>query len=132
AQVNDNDFAEFVLQALENKEAKSQSMLDVYNRATLSFARWIVRQKTPDGEGQTGWVVEGRESAEIFKRLYGADDVPANRKYVSTPAFEKPDVADPPLIAKSTPEWVNRRMISESPTIDDAGQTPAASALSAK
>ncbi|CAN5467397.1 hypothetical protein BH10PLA1_BH10PLA1_12350 [soil metagenome] len=132
-QVNDNDFAEFFLEELEKKTA-SRPLLDVYNAATQGFARWIVRQKSADGEGQTGWIVEGRTSAAVFKKLYDAPDVPANRKFTASPASDADDVIDLPLVADSNPFWANRRLISENPSIDDSGATDVvpASALSAK
>ena len=132
-QTNDNDFAEFFLQALEKKSGK-QSLLDLYNTATQNFARWTVRQKMPEGEGQTGWNVEGRESTAIFKHLYDSPDVPANRKFTPSPASDATDVLDPPLIPESDKGWANRRLISETPSIDDTGAPDAApaSALSVK
>ncbi len=122
-QVNNNDFAEFVLQELENQPASP--LLDVYNRATRRFAQWTVRQKLgPDG----GWIVEGRESAAIFRKLYDAPDVPVDRKFSPSPASSDEDAADPPLLAEASPHWSSRRVITENPSIADT-DGPSKSAL---
>ena len=136
-QVNDSDLAEFFLQELERKGGE-KSVLDLYNRSTQAWARWVVRQKTlpPAPEGAPpaplGWMVEGRESTALFKKLYGYDDTPANRKYIASPDSEKPDEVDPPVVTNSSPRWAERRVISESPVIDDAVSDTPVSALSEK
>lgn len=136
-QVNDTDLAEFFLQELEKKDG-SKSLLDVYNRSTQAWGRWVVRQKTnpPAPEGSPpaplGWMVEGRESTAIFKKLYGYDDVPENRKFLPSPLSEQPDAADPMLAVDGSAFWAQRRVISESPIIDDAAATEPVSALGEK
>jgi hypothetical protein len=129
-QVNDNDFAEFVLQELE-VNSKSP-LLDVYNHAVEKWAKWTVRQKMVGEEGKTGWNVEGKESAAIFKKLYDAADVPADRKFVDSPASEKADNPNPPLLPEPKPVWTSRRVITENPSIDDAGSKTPVSALTDK
>jgi len=117
-QVNDNDFAEFVLQELEAKP--SLNLLDAYNRATARFARWLVRQKQAPAEGPRGWIVEGKESAAIFRKLYEGDDVPPERKFLATNESNKPDAANPPMMADGSAHWMMRRVVTETPSIDDA------------
>jgi hypothetical protein len=129
-QVNDNDFAEFVLQELEANP--KSPLLDVYNHAVEKWAKWTVRQKMVGEEGKTGWNVEGKESAAIFKKLYDAADVPADRKFAASPASEKPDDPNPPLLPEPKAEWANRRVIAENPSIDDAGSKTPVSALGEK
>jgi hypothetical protein len=129
-QVNDNDFAEFALQELEANP--KSPLLDVYNHAVEKWAKWTVRQKMVGEEGKTGWNVEGKESAAIFRKLYDAGDVPADRRYVASEASDKPDDANPPLLPEPKKEWTNRRVITENPSIDDAGSKTPVSALSEK
>jgi hypothetical protein len=129
-QVNDNDFAEFFLQEWTYHSATS--VLELYNNAVLMWARWTVRQKMVGEEGKTGWNVEGKESAAIFKKLYDGADVPADRKFVDSPASAKADNPDPPLLPEPKPEWTNRRVITENPSMDDAGSKTPVSALTDK
>ncbi len=129
-QVNDNDFAEFVLRELE--ASPSASLLETYNRATERFAKWIVRQKQPPGEGQKGWVVEGSESAALFRKLYDADDVPAERRFFASDASGKPDDPNPPLTAQPTDHWSKRRVVTETPALDDVAKGAPATAIAAQ
>lgn len=128
-QVNDNDFAEFMLQELEGK---SSDLLSAYNRATERYAKWIVRQKKPAEEGQVGWIVEGKESAALFKKLYGDADVSPERKFIASAESEKPDDPNPSVVADGSPAWINRRVVTESPAIDDTGAGAPATAMDAK
>ncbi len=160
-QVNDSDFAEFFLQALETgagddgdeklpapsgrgaggegERDRPPSLLATYNWAVLHTAEWTVRQKaapsTDPGQpqGQTpGWIVEGRQSAEIFKRLYSGPDVPPDRSFVPSPDSEQPDAKVESLVANNGEWWMYRRAITETPSLDDLGLGKAASALSVK
>jgi hypothetical protein len=130
-QVNDNDLAEFVLLQLEADAKKP--LLDVYNQAVLEWAKWTVRQKKATGEGAVGWLVEGKASAAISKKLYGGPDVPDDRKFAPSADADKPDQANPPLMSDGKPYWANRRLVTENPSIDDTGgKAPPASPLSEK
>lgn len=146
-QVNDSDFAEFFLQALKTgggddgngpqDVAKDQqvSLLATYNWAVLHTAEWTVRQKPapnsdtgqPSGSS-SGWIVEGKQSAEIFKRLYTGPDVPPDRIFVPSPDSEQPDTPVESLVANNEEWWMNRRAITEIPALDDLGSGKAAGA----
>lgn len=126
-QVNDNDFVEFVLQELEANPRSP--LLDVYNHAVEKWAKWTVRQKSAEGGG---WSVEGKESAALFKKLYGGADVPADRRFTPTADADKADEPDPPLLPEPKPHWTGRRVVTEHPTIDDTAKGAPASALGEK
>jgi len=155
-QVNDSDFAEFFLQALETGvgddggpqgigKDRPVSLLATYNWAVLHTAEWTVRQRpAPSSDpaqprGQTpGWIVEGKQSAEIFKKLYSGPDVPPDHSFVPSPASEQPDVPVESLVANNEQWWTYRRTITEIPSLDDlgpgkaTGEGKATSALSVK
>jgi hypothetical protein len=132
-QVNDSDFAEFFLQALETgapdtgAEAKQPakagplSLLAAYNWAALHMAQWIVRQKMSDDPDTPGWTVEGKQSAEIFKKLYSGSDVPASRAFLASPASDQPD-GPVELVCNSDASWLGRRLVTETPALEDLGQ----------
>lgn len=128
-QVNDNDFAEFMLQALEKGPT---DLLSAYNGAAERYAKWVVRQKKPSEEGQVGWLVEGRESAQLFRKLYGEPDVSPERKFIPSPDSEKPDDPNVPVAPDASPAWFGRRVVTESPAIDDTGRGAPATAMDAK
>jgi hypothetical protein len=132
-QVNDSDFAEFFLQALETGAVDSNagakppakihplSLLAAYNWAVIHTAEWTVRQKFSADPEQPGWTVEGKQSAEIFQRLYGGGEVPADRRFVPSPDSEQPD-APVLLVCNSAPLWEHRRLITDNPALEDVGQ----------
>jgi hypothetical protein len=144
-QVNASDYAEFFLQALETgagddgngpqSAAKDRpaSLLAVYNWAVLHTAEWTVRQRPvpstdPAQPSTPGWIVEGKQSAEIFKKLYGGPDVPADRSFVPSPDSEQPDAPVQSLVANSDEWWNSRRAVTEIPVLEDLGPGKAASA----
>jgi hypothetical protein len=146
-QVNDSDFAEFFLQALETGAGddgsspadgvkdRPQSLLATYNWAVLHTAEWIVRQRLAPSADPTqprghtpGWIVEGKQSAEIFKKLYSGPDVPAERSFVPSPESEQPDAAVQSLVANNEEWWSGRRSITEMPVLEDLGPGKAAAA----
>lgn len=157
-QVNDSDFAEFFLQALETGAGDDgagnvggtghhvlmvgvpmengtrrvpSTLLAVYNWAVLHTAEWTVRQKAQDGGHTQGWIVEGKQSAEIFKRLYSGPDVPPDRRFVPSPASEQSDAPVKGLVAANDEWWTDRRAITETPALADVGPRKGAAATGA-
>ena len=103
-QVNDSDFAEFFLQALETgvgrrsgeprhrRRTAPVACWTAYNWAVLHTAEWTVRQRlsSQSGDARAG-SVEGKQSAEIFQKLYSGPGVSPDRRFVPSPASEAPD-----------------------------------------
>jgi hypothetical protein len=128
AQASHSDFAEFFLLALEGKltdtatrpsapETGSRpSLLRVFNIASHEYAQWITRQR----QGATGWMVEGRQSREIFQRLYSGDDVPPGRRLA--PGGGAADDAVVPISPSEDANfWNGRRLVTEVPQLEDTG-----------
>ena len=131
-QVNDNDFAEFFLQALENgagdsgdeskatAKGRPSDLLATYNWAVLHTAQWTVRQRLSTDPETPGWTVEGKQSAEVFQKLYSGPEVSADRRFVPSPASEQPD-GPIDLVCTHDDSWAGRRLITEHPALDDRG-----------
>lgn len=140
-QVNDSDFAEYFLQALETgapddsagaaSPAQPLSLLAAYHWATLRTAQWTVRQKLSADPAAPGWTVEGKQSAEVFQKLYRGPGVSADRRFVASSASEQPD-APVELVNKQDKNWLFRRLITEIPLLDDLGDGKGATALGSK
>jgi len=137
SQINDSDFAEFFLQALETGNPDGPvrqpqlSLLNAYNWAVLHTAQWTVRQKFSGDAEHPAWTVEGKDSAAIFKRLYGAPDVSPERQYLDSPEALQPD-APVDLVNKMDAAGGARRMITETPALEDLGTGKPATSLSVK
>jgi hypothetical protein len=138
-QVNDSDFAEFFLQALEtgaaDDAAKSPpeqplSVLTAYNWATLHTAQWTVRQRLSSNPDTPGWTVDGKQSAALFQKLYSGPGVSADRRFIPSPASETPD-APVELVNKQDESWFGRRLVSETPALQDRGAADKEGARSA-
>jgi len=138
-QVNATDFTEFFLQAIESgapaNGVKNDAvpLLTAFNWATVHNAQWIVRQR----HDEAGWTVEGKESAELFKKLYpmaSGDHSEYAGQFVDSPKSQiQPDpiidvVPDP----AHYDAWGGRRMITETPTLDDLGDGKGAAGISEK
>ncbi len=128
--------AEFFLRGLESKRADADkngtiTMLEAYNWAAQQTAYWIGRwQETDTGvnkddpttaAGPTVWKASGKETVEIFEKLYAG--VP-NRKL--DPASDK-NAADAPVDlippgGNVTSDWATRRVVDEHATLEDNGQ----------
>jgi hypothetical protein len=140
-QVNDTDFADFFLQALEagaREETTGDaaperrvSLLTAYNWAALHTAQWTVRQKLSTNPETPGWTVDGKQSADVFQKLYTGADVSTDRRFVASPASEQPDVPVE-IVNKRDPSWLYRRLITEMPMLEDLGSSKAASAITDK
>ena len=140
-QVNDSDFAEYFLQALETgapddsagaaPPAQPLSLLAAYHWATLRTAQWTVRQKLSENPESPGWTVEGKQSADVFQKLYSGPGVSADRRFVASSASEQPD-APVELVNKQDQHWLFRRLITEIPLLDDLGDGRGATALGSK
>jgi hypothetical protein len=140
-QVNDSDFAEFFLQALETgakdesagaaPPAQPLSLLAAYHWATLRTAQWTVRQKLSENPESPGWTVDGKQSADVFQKLYSGPGVSADRRFVASPASEQPD-ASVEVVNKQDKNWLFRRLITEIPVLDDLGDGKGATALGSK
>ncbi len=135
-------FAEFFLRGIESGRADGEggqkdgkvSLLEAYNWATYQTALWTVRQ-TADGEE---WAVEGRETCEIFKKLYAFPNDPECKKMSAKSKPEAPDaVYALKTVVEGTPEelnaskkfWNGRRGILEHALIDDCGESAGIGAL---
>ena len=140
-EMNDAVYAEFFLRGLESSRAAAGkagpiNMLDAYNWAAQQTALWIVRwEETGDGgkadAGNVAWKATGRETVEIFQKLYPND--PARKLDPASDA--KADDAVMPLAPPNgqvSGTWLNRRVIDEHATIEDCGQPLAVSALGDK
>ncbi|MFA4945281.1 MAG: hypothetical protein WC789_11340 [Lentisphaeria bacterium] len=139
----DSEFAEFLLLTLEGKltntadeqpfaaPGRPLTLLTAFNAASHEFAQWIARQRLP--KGSDGWLVQGRRSREIFRRLYGAADVPpAKQMAPPDPAVEKKDDVLLPLVPENPPDeaaWAGRRLPNGHPLLEDTGKSDGASAL---
>lgn len=136
-ETSDSDFAEFFLLALEGKLTSSATrpsvtdkdsqanLLKIFNLASHEYAQWITHQK----QTETGWVVEGKSSLDIFTKLYSGADLPETRRLASgndAPGDDSPLSLVPD---KNVEFWNGRRLISEHPTLEDTGKTDGSSAL---
>jgi hypothetical protein len=133
-EVNEPVFAEFFLRGLESKRADTArngaiTLLEAFNWAAQSTTEWIARwQKTDSGGDPTAaidqptlWKASGRETVEIFEKLYGNDGMrradPASDRNAADAqvALEPPD-------GQVTDEWAGRRVVDEHALLEDCGQ----------
>jgi hypothetical protein len=136
-------FAEFFLRGIESERADGEgtpaagsldgtiTLLEAYNWATRQTVMWIARQKTTD----EGWRVDGKESVEIFKKLYVGDgDGPAARKLSPASRADAPDepVDLRPKGGVIDAFWFGRRIVAEHAVLEDCGEDKGVSALRAE
>lgn len=135
---NEPILAEFFLRGLESGRADGGNnpgdgtitVLEIYNWAVDQTSQWIMRAKKYNGE--EGWTINGRESVEIFEKLYsGADGAPGVRKLSSQ---SKRNVEDERVRLKpeggfADETWSGRRMLSEHALLEDCGEETAVGAL---
>jgi hypothetical protein len=131
-EINEPVFAEFFLRGLESKRAAADktgpvNMLDAYNWATQQTALWIVRwEETGVGANgdasQAAWKASGRETIEIFQKLYPNDP---SRKLDPASDAKAEDAVLPlsPPNGQVTADWTNRRVIDVS-ALGDKGFQP--------
>ncbi|MBS3735230.1 MAG: hypothetical protein KGY99_09940 [Phycisphaerae bacterium] len=148
---NEPVLAEFFLQAIETGRADGQgapdagrddgtvTLLEAYNWSTFQVAQFIGRQSAPYERRMEGvfprgdWIVEGRESVRLFKKLYGGDpDEPGSAALAPESRDDIPD----PIVELKPPEgrptvenWDGRRALGEHATLEDCGSPVGASAL---
>jgi hypothetical protein len=109
-------FAEFFLRGLESGRG-GPTVLQAFNWAGEQTPLWIARWTLTDS-GK--WKASGRETVEIFKKLYA--DVP-NRQLDPTSDAKSDDapVEFHPANGEITKEWSNRRVIDEHALLEDCG-----------
>lgn len=109
-------FAEFFLRGLESGRG-GITVLEAFNWAAGQTPLWIARWSlTESGK----WKADGRETVEIFKKLYA--DVP-NRQLdpASNSNQEDAPVELHPPNGEVTPAWSNRRAVDEHALLEDCG-----------
>ena len=141
-------FAEFFLRALESGRADGEggakdgavTMLEAYNWATHQAALWICRQV---GQEDGTWRVDGKESVEVFRKLFDGPDGPitpggqradGSRKLSADSDASKVDenvaiVVPPDLKPNTSQYWANRRVVNEHAQLEDSGQEAGVCAL---
>jgi len=132
AEASESVLAEFFLRGLESKRADGEgapkaglldgtiTLLEASNWASYQAAMWIGRMKSTEA----GWKIDGKESVEIFKKLYvGPDGEPAVRKL--SPASDAGAADEPvPLRPKGGLDdfWFGRRIVAEHAVLEDCGE----------
>jgi hypothetical protein len=129
---NEPVFAEFFLRGLESKRADTANkgtitLLEAFNWSAQQTAQWIGRwTKIDPGEGAspndpTSWKASGKETIEIFEKLYANDPM---RKLDPSSDRNAPDatVALEPPGGQVTDDWANRRVVDEHAVLEDCGQ----------
>jgi len=131
-EVTEPVLAEFFLRGIESRRADGEgapaagardgtvTLLEAANWASHQAAMWITRMKSTE----SGWKVDGKESVEIFQKLYvGSEGEPATRKLSPESNATAPDeaVALRPEGAL-TEFWLGRRIVAEHATLEDCGQ----------
>lgn len=133
---NEPVFPEFFLRGLESGRADGEgapaagakdgclTLLEAYNWATHQAALWVSRLRQLEG-GQ--WRLDGKESVEIFERLYAGGPF----RLDSASDRGKPDetVALVPENGKISEAWLARRVLSEHATLEDCGEEMGAAAV---
>jgi len=134
-------YAEFFLRGLESKRADGQdapaagtrdgvvTLLEAYHWAAWNTAQWIARQHKAGGNS---WRVDGRESVEVFRKLYvSATHEPGSRELDPASDAAAPDrevrlkiQGKEDEIAKS-----RRRVVGEHAGLEDCGAEEPVSAL---
>jgi len=126
-------FAEFFLRGLESKRADLDkngtiTLLEAYNWAAQQTAWWIARWSQTDSvvgdattPSSTTWKASGKETIEIFQKLYA--DIPG-RKLDATSDSKAADVPvdlQPPD-GQVTGDWASRRVVDEHALLEDSGE----------
>jgi len=129
---------EFFLRKLEKGE--DVTLLDAYNHATHQTALWIARQV---GQDDGSWLVHGRESVEIFKKLFdgpegeitaGGTRADGSRKLSEQSDASKPDETVPLVVPQDLKPndasyWAGRRIVNEHAQLEDRGTDNPVTAL---
>lgn len=140
AEGNEPIFPEFFLRGLESKRADGEgapaagakdgriTLLEAVNWATHEAALWTLRLK----KTETGWKLDGKESVEIFEKLFAAPPgAPGTQKLAADSDRARPDgpVVLKPADGKIDESWISRRVLSEHAVLEDCGEKAGASAL---
>lgn len=140
---NEPVFAEFFLRGLESKRADGEgaptagardgvvTVLEAYNWATHQTALWIMRIRAVG----KAWRVNGKESVEIFEKLYGGPEgAPGMRKLSPASDRNAPDgvVSIKPKDGIVDGSWEGRRVLSEHSLLEDCGEENGVSAIRAE
>ena len=136
-------YAEFFLRGLESGRADGEgapaagakdgtvTILEAYNWGACQTAYWILRQKA---EGEV-WKLDGKESVEIFKKLYvGAARQTGTRKLSAESDGTNPDKIPSTLPTGGPPDMSlsGRRLVLEHAMLEDCGEERGVSALREK
>ena len=148
-------YAEFFLRGLESKRADGEgaslagekdgtiTLLEAYNWSTYQTALWIARIRAAKliplsptvqvVDEEAGWNVVGRESVEVFRKLYVAPEGTRGRRVLGPGS--KPNVDDPIVALRAKvefdPDLSSRRMIAENASLEDCAAKAPVSALGA-
>ena len=138
-EIDEPVYAEFFLRGLESKRADAAkkgtiTLLDAYNWATTQTALWIVRwvqTSDPKEIDFTTWKASGKETVEIFEKLYSG--VP-NRKLDPASDRNAEDAVHPlvPPDGQVTGDWPGRRAVDEHALLEDCGEGIGVSAIGDK
>ena len=138
SEVEEPVFAEFFLRGLESKRAGVDAnggitLLKAYNWAAQQTSLWIARWTQTGGkeEGTQKWKANGRETIEIFEKLYPNN---AMRKLdpASNRSVEDAPVELLPANGEVTSEWIMRRVIDEHAMLEDTGKETGVSVFGEK
>ena len=122
-------FAEFFLRGLESKRANGGknepiNLLDAYNWTAQQTAYWIARwvlTSDPKATDMTTWKAGGKETVEIFKKLYSG--VPMRQLDPGSDSNAADVAVDlVPPGGEVTDEWAARRVVDEHALLEDCGQ----------
>jgi len=132
-ELNEPVFAEFFLRGLESKRANPDknggdiNLLQAYNWAAQQTALWIVRwqqtgpDKITDSSDPTTWKANGKETIEIFEKLYAKVPTrkldPSSNRNAEDAALELV-----PPNGDVTGDWAGRRVVDEHALLEDCGQ----------
>jgi hypothetical protein len=128
-------FAEFFLRGMESGRAGAGkigtiTLLEAYNWAAYQAALWISRQTATEDKT---WVVNGKESVEIFKKLCtGAEGQGGARTLDPSSDASKEDAIVEvilPTDREAAKEWGDRRIVIEHAMVEDCGLDTGLSAL---
>ncbi len=109
-------FAEFFLRGMESGRGGT-TVLEAFNWAGQQTPLWIARWTLTESGS---WKASGRETVEIFKKLYA--NVPARRLDPASDAnAEDVIVQISPPNGEVTPEWSMRRVVDEHALLEDCG-----------
>ena len=138
-ELNEPVFAEFFLRGLESKRADTDkngtiTMLQAFNWAAQQTMLWISRwEETSDPleTNFTTWKASGKETIEIFEKLYSGVPMrkldPASDRNAADAVVE----IEPPG-GQITGTWARRRAVDEHALLEDCGEGIGVSVLGDK